>query len=105
MSDHQELDERVGLLEREQARQGERLSRIETDVGKVVSGMEKLLERDARRGEALSFKSVAVTCSSLAAIAVVVWWLIDTAPSVRALEKRVDRMQWQYGWTGSVERN
>ncbi|HRN84534.1 MAG TPA: hypothetical protein PK857_06910 [Hyphomicrobium sp.] len=85
----QALEQRVGELETGQARQEVRLGRIESDVGKITSGVEKLLERDARRPQALTWQAVAATCVGMAAVAVVGWWLIETAPAVRAIDDKV----------------
>ncbi len=90
------IEERVGTLEREQARQGERLSRIETDVGKIGSGVEKLLERDAKRPDVMTGKTVAATLLTTGAVismlGAFVWWLIAQSPAVTGLEKRVSRL-------------
>lgn len=96
---HAVLEERVGQVEQaqsrlglEQARQGERLGRIEKDVGDVSAGVKQLLEREARRPESLSGKTIAATCAGLASCALVVWWLIGSSPAVTALDKRLDRL-------------
>ncbi|MGL4396605.1 MAG: hypothetical protein ACRCS9_08715 [Hyphomicrobium sp.] len=101
---HEVLEERVGKLEVEQARQGLELRHVSQELRGVADGVKTLLERDARRPEALSFKTVTMTCTGLAACAVVVWWLIETAPVVRQMQSDLAYMRWQYGWTGKVER-
>lgn len=96
---HAVLEERVGQVEQaqsrlglEQARQGERLGRIEKDVGDVSAGVKQLLEREARRPESLNGRTIAATCAGVASVAVVVWWLIGTAPAVLDIGKRLDRL-------------
>lgn len=98
-----ELEAEVNKIGREQARQGERQGRMQADLGEVADGVKKLLERDARRPEALNFRQVAITCSGLAAMAVVGWWLIGQAPAVRELEKRMDYAEWKYGWSARID--
>lgn len=107
----QVLEERVGHLENrfgdlnaEVARQGQALGHVRDELRSVGDGVKTLVDRDARRGEALSFRSVAATCGGLAAIAVVVWWLIGASPAVQSLERRLDHAEWKYGWMGRVER-
>jgi hypothetical protein len=83
------LEGRVGEVEREQARQGERLGRIESDVGKIGTGVERLLERDAKRPQALSWGTIAATAGGLIGVAAVGWWLIGTSPAVQDLRERI----------------
>lgn len=86
------LEERVGQVEREQVRQGAELAAMRGQVTDVGLDVKKLLEREARRPTPLTFQVVAITCSSLAGIAAVVWWLIGNAPAVQDLTRRVDRL-------------
>lgn len=86
------IDERVAKLETEQARQGERLGRIERDVTSVAEGVSKLLERDAQRPDGLTWKTIAATCGSIVAVAYVVWWLIGSSPAVVEHGRRLDRL-------------
>lgn len=86
------IEDRVGALEREQARQGERLGRIETDISDTKDGTNKLLERDAKRPPSLTWQAIAVTCGGLGSVAAVVWWLIGSSPAVVDLEKRLSRL-------------
>jgi hypothetical protein len=109
-------EQRLSDVEREQVRQGERLGRIESDVGKIGAGVERLLERDAKRPQAMTFQTVAGTCVGLAAVAGVVWWLIGSAPAVQELRDRlsklddpdigrVTRVEKELGWQPRVTRN
>lgn len=109
------VDERLGAVEREQARQGERMGRIEGDLSKVSSGVEKLLERDAMRPQPMTLTTIAATCSAAIAIGAVVWWLIGAAPAVQSLERRIDRLddpdigrvtrvEKELGWAARVTR-
>lgn len=84
-----QLETRVGKVEREQARQGEKLDHLTTVVDKTASGVERLLDREARRGEPLSLKVLAGVASAIAAIAVVGWWLIEHSPSITEIKSRL----------------
>lgn len=110
------LEDRVGQLEQEQFRQGERLGRVESDVGDIKSGVrqlldrqtsaeQKALEREASAPHALTWKTIAATCGSIVAVAYVVWWLIGSSPAVVDLSKRLDRLDDpQVGRVPAVER-
>lgn len=117
------IDERVAKLEQSQARTEERLERIEDDVSKIDNGINTLLERSARNGEALTWKGIAatllVTGSVIGMLATFTWWMIAASPAVnqlaervtdldhdkrgrvRVLEKRLDRLD---GWEPRVSR-
>lgn len=108
-------EQRLSDVEREQVRQGERLGRIESDVGKIGSGVERLLERDAKRPQAVTFQAATGACIGVAAIAAVVWWLIGNAPAVQDLDRRlsklddpevgrVTRVEKELGWQPRVTR-
>lgn len=86
------MEERLGAVEREQARQGERIGRMEVDLSKVSTGVDKLLDRDAKRPQPMTFATIAATCVSIGAVAGVVWWLIGSAPAVVDMGKRLDRL-------------
>lgn len=90
------LEERVGLLEREQARQGEQLGQVRSEVSKVAAGVDKLLDREARRPDAMTGRTVAATLLTTGAVVSMVgafvWWLIAQSPAVTDLEKRVTRL-------------
>lgn len=85
------LDQRVGLVERELVSQGGRLGRVEIDVAKVVVGIDKLLDRDARRPE-YSARTVLAALGCVAALAAFTWWMIEHAPSVLDHERRLTRI-------------
>lgn len=94
-----ELDSRVGVLEREQARHGEKLSQLTADVhaargdvAGVASDIKQLLAREQSKPAALTGTTVAATCGSLVAVAYVVWWLIGASPAVVALQGRLDKL-------------
>ncbi|CAN1722005.1 protein of unknown function [Hyphomicrobium sp. 1Nfss2.1] len=117
---HDLLENRVGEVEREQARQGARLERIELDMSKANAGIDKLLERDQKRPQAITWPAIAGVACGLAAVATVGWWLIGSAPAVqdldrrlsklddpdigrvRVLERRIDKLD---GWQPNVVRN
>jgi hypothetical protein len=109
------IEERVGQLEREQARQGERLGRMEADLGKTAAGVERLLERDAKRPSAVTGQTIVATCAGLGVVAGVVWWLIGSSPAVQELDRRltrlddpevgrVPRIEKELGWTPRIVR-
>lgn len=87
MSDNHE--KRLSDVEREQVRQGERLGRIESDVGKIGAGVERLLERDAKRPPQMTWSTIGATAGGLAAVAAVGWWLVGSAPAVQALKSEI----------------
>jgi hypothetical protein len=86
-------EQRLNDVEREQVRQGERLGRIEGDVGKIGAGVDKLLERDANRPKALSWGAIggaiAATAAGMISVAVVGWWVIGSSPAVRDLDDKI----------------
>lgn len=93
------LDGRVEKVERElasqgqeMARQGERMGRLEADVSKIGSGVDRLLEREARAPRALTMTTVAATCGGIISIAAVVWWLISSSPAVQEITRRLDKL-------------
>lgn len=112
MVERHEISDRVGQLEQEQARHGERLRQVAgevADVREAVRGVgtdvKQLLEREAHRPEALSWRTIAATCGSLVAVAYVVWWLIGSAPAVVDLGRRLDRLDDPaVGRVGQLER-
>ncbi len=77
------LEERVGKVETEQARQGARLERIEADMTKANSGIDKLLERDHKRPAAITWASIAGVAGGIISVGFVIWWLIGTSPAVQ----------------------
>jgi hypothetical protein len=117
---HDLIEERVGKLELGQARQETRLERIEVDLSKVGMGVEKLLEREAKRPEPTTWKNVAGTLGAtftvIGALAVFVWWFIAASPVVLDLDRRltrlddpdvgrVTRVEKEIGWTARVRRD
>lgn len=86
------LEERVGKLETEQVRQGARLDELVRDVGKIGSGVEKLLDREAKRPPALTWATIGGTAAALVSIALVGWWLISSSPAIQDLRDRVSRL-------------
>lgn len=101
------LEARVGKVEREQARQGEQLDHLTKVVDKTATGVERLLDREARRPEPISLKVLAGTASAVAAIAVVAWWLIEHSPALVELRGRVTKIEWRIdnaaSWTTTVK--
>jgi hypothetical protein len=109
----QHLEERVAVVEREQARQGVKIDCLAQDMTKVSAGVEKLLEREGQRGEPVGFRAVAAVCGGLVAIAIVGSWLIEHSPSVDAIKDRlnqldnektgrVTRLEKDAGWAAKV---
>ena len=94
MSD--DLDHRVGQLEVGQAETKQRLGHIETTVEKTSRGMDQLLERDARRPEPASIRTVFFTVVSCLAgcgvIAGFVWWVVAASPAVTSLTERLTEL-------------
>lgn len=86
------VEDRVGALERETARHGEQLGHLSGEVSKIGVGVERLLDRDARRPSSLTWQVVAGTCGGIAATASVVWWLIGASPAVTELDRRLSRL-------------
>lgn len=103
----EQLEGRVGKVEREQARQGEQLDHLTKVVDKTASGVERLLDREARRGEPMSLKLLAAVASSIAAIAIVGWWLIEHSPALVEIKGRVTKIEWRLdnpaAWPTTVE--
>lgn len=87
-----ELRGRVDKIERVQERFGVRLEHVERTVDKVAVGVDKLLERDARRPDALTWRAIAAVCGGAVTIALVGQWLIAHAPAVQDLERRVEKL-------------
>lgn len=88
----EELRGRVDKIERVQERFGARLEHVEKTVDKVAVGVDRLLERDARRPEALTWRAIAAVCGGAVTIALVGHWLIAQAPAVQELGRRVDKL-------------
>lgn len=86
------LESRVGDLEREQTRQGVQLDNLRRDVGDVSTGVKQLLERDAKRPQAMTWWTVFAAAGGLVSVALVGWWLVGAAPAVQDLDKRLTRL-------------
>ncbi len=87
------IEERVGTLEREQARQGAKLDHLSGTVDDVKGQNVAVLAGIAelkQRGQGLSWRAiggtVAGTAAGLISVAIVGWWLIGSAPAVRDLK-------------------
>lgn len=89
---------------------------LKTDVGQVKSGIDQLLQREARRPEPLGWKSIVAACAGLATVAVVGWWLVGHAPAVLDLARRLDklddpdvgrvpRLEREAGWAARIIKN
>lgn len=102
-----ELEDRVGKVELEQARQGERLTRIETDGAKTLAAVEKLVERDARRPHAITWREFTAGAMTALTISAGLWWavagLVEHSPAVVDLNKRMDHAEFKYGWAARVD--
>lgn len=103
------LEARVGQVEREQAIQGERLTRIEHDGARTLSAVEKLVERDARRPHGLTWKEFIAGVITTLTVLGSGWWavsgLVEHSPAVVDLNRRMDQAEWKYGWTARVDPN
>jgi hypothetical protein len=86
------IEDRVSKVEAEQARQGEQLNRVERDVGNIGKGVEKLLERDAKRPAPVTWGSIAGVAGGLISVGFVIWWRIGTSPAVQDLDRRVTKL-------------
>lgn len=91
-----DLEDRVGSVERTVERFDVRLGHVERGVEDVGHGVRQLLERDARRPDALTFRTVGVTLLStgsiVAMMAAFTWWLIAASPAVQDLDRRVTKL-------------
>ncbi len=103
------LEIRGGEVEREQARQGQELRNISDKVSDIGSGVKSLLERDAKRPHAMTWKEFTAGVVTTLTIAGGMWWavsgLVEHSPAVVQLEKRMDQAEWKYGWAARVDPN
>jgi len=103
----QVLEERVGTLEREQVRQGERLSRIEADGSKTLAAVEKLVERESKRPEGITWSQFGAGALSMLTLCAALWWtvngLVEHSEAVVQINKRLDHAEFKYGWAARVE--
>jgi hypothetical protein len=93
-----------------------RLDGIERDMGKVVSGMNRLLEQQAAQPQALTWKTVLGTLASVLGGAAIVWQIVGMSPSVTDLQKEMaaikpivkrndDALMWRpTAWTAEVRK-
>ena len=90
------VEDRMHSVETELARQGTRLGHLETGMLKAVDGVEKRLERDARRPSPMNLPTVLTTlvaaAGTMGAIGAFVWWIVATSPAVQALDQRLTRL-------------
>lgn len=105
-----EIETRVGAVERDLVRQGEQLSQVRSEVRVVGEGVNRLLERDAKRPDALTGRTVAATLIAAGTIVSMLgaftWWLIAMSPSMTGLERRVTKLDDpEMGRVGALERN
>lgn len=107
------MEERVGELEREQARQGAELRHMRQDlegVGKSVDGVamdvKTLLQREAGRKEPMSLPAVVKTVATTLGLAAGCWYLIggvvEHSPAVVQLKERMDHAEWKHGWAARI---
>jgi len=96
-------DKRLGKVETEIARQGERLEgfddridRLEGAVAKVGTGVETLLHREATRPPPTNWRTAAFTVfSMLGGVSILVgfsWWFTSVSPAVLDLRERVGKL-------------
>jgi hypothetical protein len=89
-------DKRLGKVETELARQGERMDRVERDVSKIGSGVEELLRRDIARPQPPNWRAAIATGISilggLAMLAAFSWWFTSVSPAVLNLERRTHEL-------------
>ncbi len=96
MKDDGDNDERLGHLETEVVRLGERQTRMERDLTKIGQGVDRLLEREAARPEPMGWRTVIGTLGSVASVIAMMaffsWWFIATSPTVLDLDRRLTRL-------------
>ena len=102
------MEDRIAKLETSHLLNTARLDRIEGDLRDVGTGVKTLLERDARRPEALSWAKVAGTAITTLTILGGLAWLVGAAvehsAAVVSLKERMDHAEWKYGWTGRIDK-
>jgi len=101
------LEDRVGELKMEQVRQGERLGRIETDGGKTLAAVEKLVERERKRPDGITWSQFGAGALSMLTLCAALWWtvngLVEHSEAVVQINKRLDHAEFKYGWATRVE--
>jgi hypothetical protein len=89
----QAIEERVGKVEVELARHGERMGQVEVRLGKVDSGVEAIQRLLERRPEPAPVRDrivvIAASAGIITAAAGAVWALVAHAPAVQALSERL----------------
>lgn len=91
-----DLRHRIDLLERTNERFAARLEHVEETVNKTATGVERLLERDASRPDALTWKTVAATMIAILGIGggltTFTWWIVAQSPAVTDLQTRLGEL-------------
>jgi hypothetical protein len=104
---HEVLEERVGKLETEQARQGQELRNISDKVSDVASGVKSLLDRESKRPHGVTWREFFAGIMTAVTIGGGLWWtvsgLVEHSPAVVELNKRMDQAEWKYGWAARVD--
>lgn len=106
-ADVMSIEARVGQLEIEQAKQGERLVRMEGDMSKALSGIDILVARDAKRPDLQFAKVVSIGGATLALVYGLYSggvWLVAHAPSMTHAEERIQALEWKQGWASRIEK-
>lgn len=124
------IEERVGALEGDVSRLrtdvallGDRVADVKSQNSTILTVVQSLEKQNLTRPKSQDFKSLAAACAALAAVAVVGWWLIGTAPvieEIRATQRelrsdldrlddpeigKVPRLERQFGvWVPEVKR-
>lgn len=97
------LDDRVGRLEETTQKfsadlriMSNEIMGVKADVHKINDGVARLLEREARRPDALTGKTIIATLiatgTTIGMVGTFVWWLIAASPAVGVLESRMTRI-------------
>lgn len=97
------LESRVADVERGQAQLSadvrmlsHDVAGIKGDLGRVSDGVGRLLERDARRPDALTWKTIGASIGLVlvlgGGLATFVWWMVGASPSVRTIEDRLSEL-------------
>lgn len=98
---HQVLEERVARLESD-------VGHMRDDLRGVSDGVQKLLERDARRPQALSWGQIGAAVVTTLSIMGGLWMLgtgiVEHSPAVVSLKERMDHAEWKYGWIAKVDK-
>lgn len=83
----EEMQGRVGRLEREFVRIDGRLDTIGGNQSEIMSDVKRLVQREAERPAPISVRAVVATVASVAGVLVMVggmvWWFIANAPAVQ----------------------